>query len=88
MKTAQNNHLGLLHLNVTRLAVNHAERDTPGLRGEHPADGGPTVSNSDSDDAVTTGLDEELPATITKLRNIIRAERNSHPGRVNASEAR
>lgn len=76
-------YLWMFHLNVTGFLVNHTKRDTPGVWGKHPADSWPTVGHSNSNDTVTTGPDEQLSGTITKLRNLIHAERDSLPERVN-----
>lgn len=80
-KDAHNKHvyLWLFHLSISGLPVNHTKGDALGLWGEHPADRWPTVSHRNCYHTVTAGLDEEFPGPIAKLRNIINAERDSHP---------
>ena len=78
-------HPGLLHRSLRALPVDHTEGDALGFGGERPGDRGTRTAHGDGDGAVTAGLDEEFPGTVAKLRNVVDAERDSHPAmRTNA----
>ena len=73
-------HLGLLHGRVGALPVHHAEGDALGVRGEHPADAGPSVPHGDADQTVAAALDEELSGAVPEVGDVVDAEGHGHAG--------
>lgn len=59
-------HLGLSHRSLCALPVDHTEGNALWFRGEGPGDSGTRGVHDDADDAVTAGLDEELPGVGPK----------------------
>lgn len=66
--------LRLFQRSLCVLPVDHAEGDALWFGGEGPADGGAGGAHADGDDAVAAGLDEELPGTFSKPRDVVHRE--------------